>query len=285
MKNSKVIIVNGISRGGTNILWNLIQSHPAVCGAMRETSRIFAPFQKHELRFVAEAWMRFPLLRMPPLLAIAGQFIDTRLYNFKLQNFGDPFNGFKSEDVPYTREEIADSAVCLKSINKSIYATGLFDRIYGKRLFTIGLVRDGYGICESWIRRGIPAAKTGRRYRQYAQSMIDYSQKNERYELVRFEDILADPFGQMEAIFRFAQLDPPQIERYRLKAKRVMSEDGTYETPFGSLGHKYWLDAEAMRRFLVPNVAENQAQRLSPEDRAAFEHEALPILKHLGYAD
>ena len=40
MKNQKVIVVNGISRGGTNILWNMIQSHPAVCGVMPVLKRL-----------------------------------------------------------------------------------------------------------------------------------------------------------------------------------------------------------------------------------------------------
>lgn len=27
---SKAIIINGFARGGTNILWNVMQSHPAI---------------------------------------------------------------------------------------------------------------------------------------------------------------------------------------------------------------------------------------------------------------
>jgi hypothetical protein len=86
---------------------------------------------------------------------IAGRLVDKRLYNFKLRNLGDPYNGFKVEGVPYTREEIAKTGVCLKSINNTMFATPFFYRVYGKRLYAIGIVRDGYAICESWVRRGI----------------------------------------------------------------------------------------------------------------------------------
>lgn len=286
MQNQKVIVVNGISRGGTNILWNLIMSHPDVCSAMRETSRIFAPFQKHRLRFVGDTVLGSPLMLIPPLPSIAGPLIDRRLYNFKLRNFGEGENGAKYEGVPYTQAEVARSAVCLKSINKTIYATDLFYKIYGERIFFVSVIRNGYGICESWMRREVSAEKAGRRYRQYAQRMIDYSQKYERYLIVRFEDILADPFGEMEKVFTFCQLEPARLPKLRLKAKRVLKAEGDHETPSDEyqVGTKYWMDEPEMRRFLVPNVSDIQKKTLSPEDKAAFERDALPVLKYFHYA-
>ena len=44
MLNHKVILINGIARSGTNILWNMLASHPAAFGSWAETSRIYAPW-------------------------------------------------------------------------------------------------------------------------------------------------------------------------------------------------------------------------------------------------
>ena len=120
MHNENVIIVNGISRGGTNILWNMIQSHPAVCGAMYETDQLFAPWMKDRLRFVTDTVFGNPLLRVPPFVNLAAPLIDKRIYNFKLRNLDDPFNRFRVEDQAYTADEVASSVACLKSINKWI---------------------------------------------------------------------------------------------------------------------------------------------------------------------
>jgi hypothetical protein len=284
MKNPKVIVVNGISRGGTNILWNMIQSHPAACGAMHETSRIFAPGMRHNLRFVGDFVLKQPALRVPPLLNIAGRLIDNRIYHFKLQNYLDSFNGYKAEGDAYTLEEVRQSAVVLKSINRTIYATPLFARIYGPRAYFVAIVRDGYGICESWVRRGIPADKTGRQYRQFVETMLRYAEQYPRYMMVKFEDILDQPFEVLERVFHFLELEPPAVEKFRLKSKAVLTEDGKHEAPYGHKGAKYWLDRDTICDFLVEDIADIQKRALSPETIAAFEREAMPALQALGYA-
>jgi hypothetical protein len=284
MKNQKVIVVNGISRGGTNILWNMIQSHPAVCGAMHETSRLFAPFMAHRLRFVADFTLMQPVLRVPPLVNVTGRLIDDRLYNFKLKNYGDVYNGFSTEGEPYSLDEVRNSAVCLKSINWTIYATPLFFRIYGPNVYFVSIFRDGYGICESWVRRGIPPEKTGRRYRQYVETMLKYADRYDHYTTVKFEDILDRPFEVLEGVFRFAGLEPPTIESFRLKSKAVLTEDGRHEALYGKLDVKYWLDRETIHEFLVGDIATIQKKALAPEIIHAFEREAMPALKRLGYA-
>lgn len=40
MLNKKVILLSGFSRGGTNIAWNILQSHPEICSARYETGQI-----------------------------------------------------------------------------------------------------------------------------------------------------------------------------------------------------------------------------------------------------
>lgn len=40
MKNSKIVVLNGLERGGTDIVWNILQTHPQLCSPELETGEI-----------------------------------------------------------------------------------------------------------------------------------------------------------------------------------------------------------------------------------------------------
>ncbi len=42
MKNKNVVLLIGLSRGGTNIAWNVLQSHPGICSPIYETGELVA---------------------------------------------------------------------------------------------------------------------------------------------------------------------------------------------------------------------------------------------------
>lgn len=283
IRNNKVIVINGMSRGGTNILSNMIQSHPAVCSARHETSRLFSPFLIRKFRSITDNILTHNILRKKPFVSIVGYFIEQRLFSYKLRNFSDADDRFKSDGVLYTREEIADSAVCLRSLNETLFATPLFSQIYGERVYFIGIIRNGYGICESWKRRGVSPNKIGCYYSRYVEAMYHYAEQYPQYLIVKFEDILNHPFEKLSDIFCFAELQPTSIEKVRLKAKTILSVKGTVEVPYGRRSAKYWLDRDSIREFLVGDIDEVQKSKLSNDDIDAFEREALPALKLAGY--
>ncbi len=133
------------------------------------------------------------------------------------------------------------------------------------------------------MRRGISAAKAGRRYRQYVETMFDYCERYDRYMVVKFEDILHAPFETLGRIFQFCELEPTMIEQFRLKSEPILTEEGFRRVPFGSRDVKYWLDRESIHEFLVPNIDAIQSSALIEADRLAFEIEAYPVLERLGY--
>ncbi|MDD4870901.1 MAG: sulfotransferase [Kiritimatiellae bacterium] len=284
MRNKKVLVINGMSRGGTNILSNMIQSHPAVCSARHEASRLFSPFLIGRLRFITDNVLTHPLLLKQPFTKLAGYLIDKRLYAYKMRNFEDDYDRFKADGVAYTREEIAGSAVCLRAMNETIFATELFRRIYGENAYFIGIIRNGYGICESWKRRGVHPEKTGHFYRKYVEAMYKYSQQYPHYMIVKFEDVLSQPFEKISEMFCFAELEPKSVEKIRLKAKTVLTKKGTQEVPYGDRSVKYWLDRDTIRSFLVVDISDTQKKMLTDFDLLEFEREAMPALKLAGYA-
>ena len=38
-----ILVINGLSRGGSNILWNILQSHQKVVSPIHETGEVFYP--------------------------------------------------------------------------------------------------------------------------------------------------------------------------------------------------------------------------------------------------
>lgn len=284
MKNHKVIVINGFGRGGTNIVWNILQSHPAICSPIYETNEVLSylfPPRTLRLPFVYSVLRKEFILR-PPLLAIAGASIDVRLYVFKLRNLTHSDNRFKFEGVPYTKDEVRNSVLCLKSIAQDIYLTELLSRIY-EECFFVGLVRDGFALCEGWGRRGLSPEAAGRHYREIGEKMIEDSQRYKRYIIVKFEDVLRDPFGMASVLYKFAEVEPTKLEKLRLKTKKVLSPKGEHKTRLGEVGKKYWFTPETIHQIIVPDISNIQAQALSFADRSTFEREAKPVLDYFGY--
>lgn len=110
--------------------------------------------------------------------------IDARFYHFKLQDFTHPDNRFKFEGIPYTKGEVENAVLCRKSISRDIYLTELLSRVY-EECFFVGLVRNGFALCEGWVRRGRSSQACGRAYREIGEKMIEDSQGYEHYLIVR----------------------------------------------------------------------------------------------------
>ncbi len=284
LKNDKVIVINAFSRGGSNIAWNLMQSHPNVCSAMYETEQILYPPIPRRIQVAIRPFYTNRLTSSSLGAKLVGPFIDRKYYSLKLQNFGHPENGYQSEDLAYTIQQVSESVLCLKSLDQDIELTDLMARIYAKCYF-IGLVRNGYALCEGWLRRGRhkTARQRGMMYRRYVEKMLEDQERFPHYTVAKFEDVLSDPFGESERLFHFADLEPTRIEKLRFKVKKVLSEDGNHKATYGEEDRKYWFDRENVHKLLVPNQSGVQASALSLSDRADFEKEARPVLENFGY--
>jgi len=226
--------------------------------------------------------LRKQLILRFPFFHIAKNIIDRRFYRFKLQNLASQDNRFKFEGVPYTKDEVENSVLCLKSISQDIYLTELISRMY-KECYFVGLVRNGFALCEGWGRRGRSTEISGRHYRKIAKTMIEDSKKYDHYIIMKFEDILRDPFGTASKLYEYTELEPTELEKLRLKAKRVLSKEREHKVEFGKEGGKYWFNRDTIRKKLVPNISDIQSQVLPSSDRKIFEREARPILDYFGY--
>ena len=238
-------------------------------------------------RFRGRGWLTRKLLASPPARigpsgSLVKRWLDSRLHSFKMQNVGSTDNGEKLEGEAYTAQEVDHAVLCLKSTDKDIVLSPLFQATWEDTNF-VGLMRNGYAICEAWMRRGGQPDYIGRFYRWFGERMIADSTRYPKYTIVKFEDLIGDPFGVGEQLYAFANLEPSTVPKLRFKSKRVLDEEGVHETRFGQENAKYWFDRETVFELLDPSVSDNQISKLSPSDRSAFEAEALPVLKHFGY--
>jgi hypothetical protein len=275
MLNSRVILINAMSRGGSNILWNIMQSHPVVCSPIRETGDVLHPEGPGLHRVSRLFYMRLDL-------PVIKRYVDKKLFSAKMENISHPGNRYKTEDELYGVDELRNAVLCLKSLNDDIRMTDLFYSMYND-IHAIGLVRNGYAVCEGWVRRGERARVAGRAYARYMGRIVEDSERLHNYRLVKFEQVLTEPFETATSLYDFCELEPRSIGKLRLKSKQTMGKDGRHTREYERTGDKYWLDHEAMRDFLDAGVDSLQAGRLNADDRKSFEREAKPVLDYLGY--
>ncbi len=294
MKNKKVIVINGFQRGGTNIVYNILQSHPQVCSAndleigqiLTQNYRI--PSQKKIGYLIKRLKLAFyDLLNKKFILNsfivnILGILVDYLFYIYKLKNFHNQYNRYKYENIPYSLNEIKESVLCLKSVNNDISLTRFLSKIY-ENIYFIGLIRNGYALCESWIRRGKTARISGQRYKRFCEMIIKDSKKIKNYKIIKFEDVLNNPFAEAKKLFKFTQLEPANLEKLRFKSKKVLTNQGIHEVKYGKLDSKYWFNQESILNLFDPSINNIQIDLLSELDKKIFEKEANPILEYFDY--
>lgn len=133
MKNKKVIVLSGYCYGGTNIAWNLLQSHPQICSPIRETGQLF-----HDSTFL-RICHAMPSFMLSPFLL---KRMDGVFAGLKRSNLSHEDNRYVAEGVPYERHEVEAAALCFKSVNYDINLTEELLKVYPDLHF-IALSRNG----------------------------------------------------------------------------------------------------------------------------------------------
>ena len=266
------------------MLWNVMQSHPQVCSPIMETGQLLG---QHILRRIPGTPIPLRNYRMflrTPFCRMAGPRIRRQMFEWKMKNYEHPDNGTQYDGVPYKQDDVRQSVICLKSVNEDGVLTDFFDQLWDEVYF-IGLVRNGYSVCNGFVRRGARAEEIGQRYASTVRRMLDYSKTMNNFTIVKFEDLLADPMGDSQRLYEFCGLEPVRLEKLRLKSKRVLAAEGPHQVRVGEEDHKYWMTRAELETFLDPNVNATQSSQLSDSDRVAFERSAGTLMKELGYCD
>ncbi len=300
MLNREPIFVNGLSRGGTTILTNLLASHPAIC-LIGETHHVFKGTSLTDrywgvlrkcLCYDAPMILRqrqdffSPRLIKPrkPLSSFAKQWVDRVLFREKLRSMHPLLNQFKAAGIPYASDEIRTSRLLAKNVDGMIYANDVWAEMYPDASF-FGLIRNGLAVCEGHIRRGRSAAVIGRRYQQLVDKMLYDAEQMPRYQLIRFESLLAAPWETLRVACQHIGVDLRGIAQIRMQARRVMDADGNHRLYGQSEWEVVWLRPDELIPYVQRDVDGNQIRRLSTADRNSFLKEAGSAMERLGYGD
>jgi len=294
MKNNRPIILNCFSRGGSNILWNILLSHPEVCSPIQETLQIFRldwrGIRKEGLKaaLLGHQWRLFDQWNLhgrAPISSRAQEFIDQTLFYWKLKTLQDSDMRYKSKDKVYSLAEVENSRLVLKNNNGTIFLSGVFFEMYPDAIF-FGLVRDPIPLYESHKRNRTPVSSSPERFASFYQDMVGKmlsdANRFSSYQLVYFEDMLKDPLGATKSVYDFAGLDMNKVPQMRFKAKPHMQADGSHSTNFQS-GKHYWLERDEIPQLLEAEVNQYQVSRLESKEVDIIRALTQNVREQLGY--
>lgn len=296
MKNPSPIILNCFSRGGSNILWNILLSHPEVCSPIEETLEIFR-IDWRDLRWsglqaawLTRQWKFFDQWNLQLRGAISGDaraFIDDTLFHWKLKTLEDDEMRYKTKDVLYTTAEVENARLALKNNNGIVFLSEQFAEMYAGLTF-FALVRDPIPLYESHKRNHTPVTSSPEKfasfYRQMIEKMWTDAERWDFYHILRFEDILGNPVQAIRKIYELAGLDIGQVQLMRFKAKPHMQANGSHTTSLQA-GRHYWLSFDEVPHMLEPEVNQHQVSKLAPQELDQIRRLTCGIRSRLGYGD
>lgn len=306
MLNRHPIFLNCFTQGGSNILWNIVVSHPDVASPTTEMHSCFENGvnfgmrkNRRRLSWINFSWSGLALLaltRQPRFFDVrnvkprrrvgrlAERIIDARLFAAKQKSIEERGFRYKDEGHLYSPEEIRGCRLCTKGNNGLIFVNPVLRRMYGSARF-LAMARHPLPVYESWSRRGIVTSPDEfcAVYNPIARRMAEDGESADGH-LVRFEDLLGDPAGTARAVYDFVGLDFDVLKGFRLKAKKHYRSDGTYGTNLNE-GEYYWFQPEELSAYLESGVSRRHIEALDPVAVAAVLEQTRAVRDTLGYAD
>ena len=293
MLNTAPIFINCLSRGGSNIFWNIFLSHPDVCSPIYETLEIFRTDPRSPTwagYYVAllggqprlfDQWLLRPRRHVPGFVQA---YIDRTLYQRKLLTFSDDEMKYKYEAQPYTLDEVQAARLAAKNNNGLAFLSDPFLKMYPQAIF-FGLTRDPVALYESHKRRKISRSveQFAHYYNTLTGRMLEDSRRLPNYYMIRFEDIMQRPLESIQRVYRQAGLDFGKIQKLRFRSKPHYQSDGQYGTTYAALKH-HWFDLGKVGEFLQADINALQTQQLDESEKQAVESLTLERRKALGYA-
>lgn len=298
MLNKRPIFIVSISFSGTNILLNLLLSHPNVCVPRGETLQVFIGRGEESLQTRFGKLLRYlPIVftegyhvlsenlwkPRSPLNTFTKIYIDKVLYAEKLKTHLPGMNLYKTENVKYTLDEIAKARILCKNQNGLIFMSTHFAEMYPDATF-IALVRNGLAVCEGHIRRGDDLVEFAANYERGYQQIILDSQRISNFHIIRYEDIITNPLDLLREIYDLADLDINQVKKIRLESKKVIGKDGKHNYFHGTNRKQViWYEQTKLRTHFRTDVNRNQIDRLNEVQKSKIISLCKDSLEYFDY--
>jgi len=294
MLNEKPIFINGFQRGGTNMFVNLIASHPHISTVGMEMHEVFYGIGHKPMSKLFNRFINLPLLlfsnnfykisNLDPretLPSLMTKYADLQLYMNKMlasENYR------KANGQRYSLREVHATRIVVKNVNGAVLISNHLEKIYPDAVF-ISIVRNGFALCEGFVRRGWDVHEFGKLYKTVSENILSVSKDNPKHLVVKFEDLLADPEAMLDSIYKHVYLSPNLLTHFRMHDKAVMTKNGNREYVVGGKDRQeIWLPYSELVSYFRKDVNDNQINHLAEEDKHKFLSVAENVMNIWGYA-
>jgi hypothetical protein len=248
-----------MSRGGTNIAWNLIQSHPSVVSPILETGEVVHPGTPGTvLHRTARSFSIFVIRHE------IGPFAEKalkKLYSCKNNTLEDEHNKGKDQFSLYAQNEIENAVLVMKSLNFDVSMTPSLIKKFGGKALSVNVVRNPLATCEGWVRRGMSMNQAARWYHIFLKLMLKQGKEVDCNILwYTFDEIIEKPDVFAKEVFSARGLQYDNDMCFRLKRKKTVSEHESGQKV--KINDKVWLSVREISEFLDPRIDEKQIKRL-----------------------
>jgi len=292
-------MVNGFSHGGSNVLINLLLTHPNLCypgethkaiaGGTKSHSKRRRKFKRVAHRVADLMWGIGDITqvyKIEPRLQFsrtAVRWFRNGLLNEKTRARHESHNLWIRPDQKYDEKSLLNARLLLKNNNGLVQQTILLEEAFpGSMVYC--LFRHPFGLFESHLRKGRDRDLLLALFRRVWDSLVQQAGRNpERHMIIRFEDILANPRNYLQRIYDFIDLDLSDITSVRLQHKPHYKTDGSY----GHAGSKdrqvVWYPLNEFAKHLDPEANLRSIRRLDPEIKAMVTREFGDRMSAMGY--
>lgn len=234
------VIIVGFSRGGTNLVLNMLRSSPALCSPRGETQEVFLGKGNDP------AWKK--LLRRLLYVPIAGfagpNFLNPRnydprrkypsfLYRYlrfvlhlsKTKARGAHQNRFKTPDEIYTPQELRGARLLLKQIDGLVLATRAFNEVFPGATF-VAVLRSLDTLLAAKSRHGEQVGDLKPEYETFVREIRSLQAEGLRLKIFHFEDLVTNPQIFVQELYRFVGLPRPAHYRLEIKNSALVRLEG-----------------------------------------------------------
>lgn len=253
--NHKWVFIMGCNNSGTSLLYNVLGEHPEIGKIAIESANenIFFPsFVTNTLPSSYKSGVDRVWTEKPEIFRLTEE--SSRLDENRLRYDWLNMVKLKKRDPrPYLLEKTTENAIRSRWLQK-VFPDSYF----------IGLVRNGYAVCEGIRRRkGYDIARIARFWNAANKIMLEDSRYLKNFKLITYEDLAENPEKALSEIAGFLNIDKAPIPGI---VKNMRSSQNIYA-----------------RSLPIQNLNQESIKRLSAENIEKVNMEAGEMLRKFGY--
>jgi hypothetical protein len=293
------VFVYGFSRGGTNLLMNLLLSSPDLAMPSGELQYVIgggalgSGFWEKLRKRVSYQWP-FGLLLGPQYFNrlsfqarqsmpfAPSHWFDMMLWLEKAIATQPGHNYWFSPGVRSSFRQRIDARLVVKAHDGYVFLHDAFVSLYPD-CKAVAIVRNGLALAESLLRRGWSLNFVIDYYTKIGGEIARLAQDG-RLTIMKYESLISNVFDCMNDLDRHLDLNLSNLSFYRMQYKARMGADGNHGLPLGVRDRDLvWYSRSELSSHFVQNANSFQVSRLDGGTRSLLTDRFRDIHASLGY--